>query len=130
MKTFSLVNHSSMIFFVVFSLLIILFFSWQLYRAKKFTKFKLFIDLEIKPQLVKQITAEFDELRSEVFPNSEIHIEASIAYWTVSRARILQAALEKEVISKDWLEETGNYRHCQHLFYIEKQYLLAPDRIR
>lgn len=115
---------------ILIAITLLTFMLWQLYRAKKFNKFKELIDIEITPQLLHQIEDELVTNRSKLFPNEECHIQASIAFWTQSRARIIQAALEREIISEKWLKDTGNYRNCQHLFYIEKQYLLAPDRVK
>lgn len=103
---------------------------WQLYRAKKFTHFKKLIDIEIKPKIIKYFNEALIAERSTLTPNTDVHIEASILFWTYSRARIVQAALEKEIMTEEWLRSTGNYRHCQHLFYIEKETLLATDRIK
>ncbi len=43
---------------------------------------------------------------------------------------MIQAALEQEIIDEAWLKNTGNYRNCQHLFFIEKEFLLPTDRIK
>jgi hypothetical protein len=37
--------------------------------------------------------------------------------------RILQAALQREIISTQWLKDTGNLRNSQHLFHVEQEYL-------
>ena len=116
--------------FAVIACAIIIFLLWQLYRAKQFTRFKQLIDKTIKPQLVAQITAELIENRSDLTPNTDCHIEAAIIFWTAAKGRILQAALEREIININWLKSTGNYKNCQHLFHIEQRYLLAPNRIR
>lgn len=117
-------------FFILFAVFVIFFMLWQLYRAKKFSLFKKQIDTELKPKLITFINEKLIRERSALTPNNECHVEASILFWTLSRARIVQAALESEIINEAWLRETGNYRHCQHLFYIERVFLLAADRIQ
>lgn len=104
--------------------------AWLLFKAKKFTQFKRDINQHIKPKLIQIIQDELNETRCELLPNSDCHIQAAIYFWTYSQARILQAALEREIITTQWLKETGNYRNCQHLFHIEKHTLLAEDRIQ
>lgn len=113
--------------FQLFAFILLSFFAWQLYRAKQFNQFKGYIQNELKPQLIAKIIAELNAERCEKFPNTQAHINASIYFWTLSSARILQAALEKELIDKDWLKATGNYRHCQHLFFIERNTLVPRN---
>jgi len=103
--------------------LLLLWMGWQIYRAKQFNRFKQFIRHDIKPQVVEHLKSNLVKNRNENFPNDECHIQASIDYWCVSTARMLQYALQYELVSEKWLKETGNYRHCQHLFHIEGQYL-------
>lgn len=96
---------------------------WQLIKAKQFNRFKVQIDKELKQKVRQAIIAELNENRSELFPNNECHQEATLLYWTQYKSRILHAALEKEIIDKQWLKETGNLRNAQHLFHIEQQFL-------
>lgn len=110
-------------FFVVIAVLIIAWLTWQLFRAKQFTQFKQLIETELKPQIADYLTNELIENRSDLFPNSDCHIQASIDYWCKYKVRILQFALEKEIITKQWLVETGNTRQCQHLFHVEQQFM-------
>jgi len=109
--------------FMVFAIAVILWMVWLLVKAKRFTKFKQQIEQEIKPKVIADILAELEESRSEVFPNNEVHQQATIYYWSQYKARILQAALQREIISQQWLKDTGNLRNSQHLFHIEQQYL-------
>jgi len=109
--------------FMVFAIAAILWMAWLLVKAKRFTKFKQQIEKEIKPKVIADILAELEESRSEVFPNNEVHQQATIYYWSQYKARILQAALQREIISQQWLKDTGNLRNSQHLFHIEQQYL-------
>lgn len=102
---------------------LLLWMVWQLYRAKQFTQFKQLIESELKPQIVEYLTNELIENRSEVFPNTDCHIQASINYWCRYKVRILQFALAKEIITQQWLVETGNTRNSQHLFHVERQFL-------
>lgn len=95
---------------------------WQLYRAKQFNAFKRYIQEELKPLVIKQLTSELIATRNDQFPNSDIHIEASCYYWGLYNIRILQWALNKEIITEEWLKKSGKYRHCQHLFHVEQSY--------
>lgn len=110
-------------FFVVVAVLSLLWLIWQLMRAKHFTKFKQHIEHELKPKVVDNILTELEQSRSEAFPNTKAHQEATILYWSQSKARILQAALAREIIDEAWLRETGNWRNSQHLFHIEQHLL-------
>jgi hypothetical protein len=101
----------------------IIWLCWQLYRAKQFNHFKKRIETEIKPQLVSHITQQLTDQRCDLFPNNDCHIEATLVYWTYSKARMLQKALIEEIIDEKWLKDTGNLRHCQHLFHIEQKFL-------
>jgi hypothetical protein len=107
----------------VFAITVIFWMAWLLVKAKRFTKFKQQIEDELKPKVIADILAELEETKSEIFPNNEIHQQATIYYWSQYKARILQAALQREIISKQWLKDTGNLRNSQHLFHIEQQYL-------
>ncbi|MGB0938292.1 MAG: hypothetical protein ACPGTQ_12595 [Colwellia sp.] len=95
---------------------------WQLWQAKRFNRFKAYIEKELKPKVIERIIEELDETRSEVFPNNEVHQKATIFYWCQYKSRLLEAALKRDIITQDWLKETGNLRNAQHLFYIEKQF--------
>ena len=109
--------------FTVFAGAILLWMAWLLVKAKRFTKFKQQIEQELKPKVVADIFAELSASRSELFPNNEIHQQATVYYWTQYKARILQAALQREIISQQWLKDTGNLRNSQHLFHIEQEHL-------
>jgi hypothetical protein len=100
-----------------------LWLCWQLIQAKKFTKFKLRIEQELKPQVIGKIIEDLNEQRSELFPNNDCHKEATILYWTQYKSRILKAALQQEIIDETWLKNTGNWRNSQHLFHIEQHLL-------
>jgi len=93
---------------------------WQLIKAKRFNHFKQYIDQELKEQVVTHVLAELEQTRSDMFPNNEHHTQATVFYWTQYKSRILHAALQQEIITEQWLKETGNFRNAQHLFYIEK----------
>lgn len=96
---------------------------WQLLRAKNFTRFKQTLEQEIKPKVIAHIIDELNETRSELFPNTQTHQEATIYFWCQYKSRILQAALEREIIDKQWLTATGNLRNSQHLFHVERHLL-------
>lgn len=102
---------------------IILWMLWQLHRARQFNHFKRFIQSELKPQVIAHLKQSLNEQRSDIFPNSEAHIAASQYYWSQYSSRILQAALHWELLKSDWIETSGNKRHCQHLFFIEQDKL-------
>lgn len=101
---------------------------WQLIKAKRFTRFKQKIEDELKEKVIASIIEELCDKRSEVFPNNDCHKEATILYWTQYKSRILQAALQREIITEQWLKDSGNLRNAQHLFYIEKEYLPYFDK--
>ena len=103
---------------------------WQLLRAKKLTAFKQYIQQELKTQVINHLKAQLTEQRCELLPNKACHIEASIYFWTLANVRILQYALENELLSKQWLTERGHKRHCQHLFHVEAEYALPDNRIK
>ncbi|MBU2894408.1 hypothetical protein KO495_13940 [Colwellia sp. D2M02] len=105
------------------ALLALLWLIWQLVKAKRFTRFKQLIDRELKSQVIDNIIAELEETRSDVYPNNACHQEATIAFWTQYKSRILHAALQREIIDQQWLKDSGNLRNAQHLFHVERQYL-------
>ncbi len=97
---------------------------WQLIKAKRFNRFKQKIEDELKDKVIASIIDELEESRCDVFPNNDCHKEASIFYWTQYKSRILHAALQREIITEQWLKDSGNLRNAQHLFYIEKHFIL------
>ena len=107
-------------FVIVIALLILCWFSWQLYRAKQFNRFKTMINDELKIKVIDGIKNYLTENRSEIFPNNECHQQATIAYWCAYPVRILQWALAHELIDEQWLKERGYYRFSQHLMHIQK----------
>jgi len=119
------------LFFIGNSVEIIVFFSlaslgwlmWQLMRAKQFNHFKLKIEQELKKKVIADIINELNDTRSNIYPNNESHEAATIFYWTQYKSRILHAALQREIITEQWLKDSGNLRNAQHLFYVEKMYL-------
>jgi hypothetical protein len=107
----------------IFAVAILLWMAWLLVKAKRFTKFKRRIEDELKPKVIADILIELEENRSELFPNNNVHQQATLYYWTQYKARILQAALQREIISQQWLKDTGNLRNSQHLFHVEQEHL-------
>lgn len=97
--------------------------AWQLYRAKQFNQFKRYITDDLRPQVLTKLADQLNEGRSDRFPNNDAHIEASKLYWSAYPSRVLQAALAWQVLPEDWVENSGNKRHCQHLFFIEQDKL-------
>lgn len=99
--------------------------SWQLYRAKQFNKFKQAINTELKPRVIAYLKQELVETRSELTPNTDAHIHASLYFWCQYPSRILQAAMRWQLLDEHWFEQTGYKRHCQHLFFIEQDKLAS-----
>ncbi len=95
---------------------------WQLIKAKKFNRFKQQIENELKDKVIANILEELEETRSDIFPNNDCHIQATIFYWTQYKSRILHAALQREIVTEQWLKDTGNLRNAQHLFYVESRF--------
>ena len=110
------------------ALLSLVWLSWQLVKAKKFTRFKQHIGSELKEQVIANIIEELTLTRSEQLPNNDCHQTATLLYWTQYKSRILHAALQREIIDQQWLIESGNMRNAQHLFFIERQYLPLPSQ--
>jgi len=96
---------------------------WQLIKAKRFTRFKQKIEEELKEKVIASIIEELRENSSETFPNNKCHQEATIYYWCQYKSRILHAALQREIITEQWLKDSGNIRNAQHLFFVENKYL-------
>lgn len=101
----------------------LLWLIWQLIRAKRFTRFKKKIEDELKDKVIASIIEDLNETRSAVFPNNEYHQTATLFYWCQYKSRILHAALQREIITEEWLKESGNLRNAQHLFHVERRYL-------
>jgi hypothetical protein len=107
----------------VLALALLAWLIWQLIKAKRFTRFKQKIEDELKEKVVASIIEELRDTRSEVFPNNDCHQAATIFYWCEYKSRILHAALQREIITEQWLKDSGNLRNAQHLFYVEHKYL-------
>ncbi len=97
---------------------------WQLIKAKRFNRFKQKIEDELKDKVIASIVDELEESRSDIFPNNDCHKAATVFYWTQYKSRILHAALQRDIITEQWLKDSGNLRNAQHLFYIEKHFIL------
>ncbi len=110
-------------FIVALALASLVWLFWQLIKAKRFTRFKQKIEDELKNKVIANIIEELTENCSDVYPNNDCHKEATIFYWTQYKSRILHAALQREIITQQWLKESGNLRNAQHLFFIEQQYM-------
>ncbi|MBL4909217.1 MAG: hypothetical protein JKX78_04200 [Alteromonadaceae bacterium] len=110
-------------FIVLPALALLIWLAWQLYRAKQFNKFKALLNSEVKAKVIAVIKEDLTNQRSEQFPNTQAHIDATIYYWTQYPIRILQAAIYYEIIDKQWLQTTNNVRNSQHLMHLERQYL-------
>ena len=119
-----------MVVIIIFAVIILLWLIWQLIKAKRFTRFKQLLKQEIKPKVIADIQIELADSRSELLPNNESHIEATLFFWSQYHVRILQAALMRDIINEDWLKKTGNWKNSQHLFFIERDKLgpVRPDK--
>ncbi len=112
-----------MLYIVFIALFSLLWLVWQLLKAKRFNRFKQQIEDELKNKVIQNIIDELNESRSELYPNNDNHQEATILFWTQYKSRILHTALQRGIIDKQWLKNSGNLRNAQHLFHIENQYL-------
>lgn len=113
--------------FATLAVVCLLWMIWQLYRAKQFNRFKQTLQIDIAPKVIDAIKTELEASQSEAFPNNESHVQATLFFWTQYPIRILQAAIERDIIDEKWLKETGNVRHSQHLMHIQQQYLLKRN---
>ena len=107
---------------VLFAVLFLIWIIWQYLNARQFNQFQRELLNEIKPQLVDAIKLELEENRSELTPNSDAHIEATIHFWTAHKVRILQGALKYEIFDETWLEKPQNKRNAQHLLHVEQAF--------
>jgi len=107
----------------ILALTVLAWLIWQLIKAKRFNRFKQKIEDELKDSVIASIVDELEESRSDTFPNNDCHKEASIFYWTQYKSRILHAALQRDIITEQWLKDSGNLRNAQHLFYVEKHFI-------
>tara|TARA_R110002050_G_scaffold285383_5_gene435032 strand:+ start:1664 stop:2032 length:369 start_codon:yes stop_codon:yes gene_type:complete len=96
---------------------------WQLIKAKRYTRFKQKIEEELKAKVIASIIEDLAENRSATYPNNNCHQEATIFYWCQYKSRILHAALQREIVTEQWLKDSGDLRNAQHLFYVEREYL-------
>lgn len=103
---------------------ILAWFAWQLFRAKQFNAFKVYLRQEVKPKLITAIEAELVATQNEFTPNNDSHRSATVYFWTQHSVRILQKALALDILSETQLKANKKWRFCQHLFFIEKQYLV------
>lgn len=108
---------------------ILIFLSWQLYQAKRIRHFKKWIDTNITSELIHQLTEQLSNNRSEQFPNNDIHIEASILFWTQYRARIIQKSIQLNITNKQAIINMGFHRQCQHILFIEQAFLLPEEML-
>ena len=111
----------------VLALLSLLWLIWQLVKAKKFTRFKKLIALELHTKVIASIKEELEQTRCENLPNNDCHQAATLIYWTQYKSRILHAALQRDIINQQWLVDTGNLRNAQHLWLMERQDLPVPQ---
>ncbi|PCI58290.1 MAG: hypothetical protein COB35_13880 [Gammaproteobacteria bacterium] len=110
-------------FIAIPAIALLIWLAWQLYRAKQFNKFKTLLNDKIKTDVIAAIQEDLATQRSEQFPNNQAHIDATVYYWTQYPIRILQAAINYEIVDKQWLLATNNVRNSQHLMHIQRQYL-------
>ena len=106
----------------VLALAVLAWLIWQLIKAKRFNRFKQQIEDELKEKVVANIIEELEQTRSDIYPNNDCHIQATTFYWTQYKSRILHAALQREIVTEQWLKDSGNLRNAQHLFYVESKF--------
>ena len=112
---------------IVIAIAILCFVSWQLYQAKKVSKFKQWLNDTIEPQLCLELTKRLTHQRSQLFPNTDEHIQASCIFWTQFHSRVIQKALQLDIVTKQSIIDAGFYRQCQHIMFVEQQYLLPEE---
>lgn len=113
--------------FIGSGLALIAWLAWQLVKAKQFTRFKLYLIKDIKPQVKQSIIEQLHDERSDVFPNNEEHQKATCYYWTQYPVRVLQWALAHNILTEQQLKQEKQWRNCQHLFYVEQAYLVKEQ---
>lgn len=107
---------------VVLAFALLIWMMWRLYQAKQYNKFIDWLNVEIKPLLLVKIAEELEENRSADFPNNECHQQAAMYFYQQYPVRIFEAAVEREIISKDWFLNKHNKRHASHLLFIQSLY--------
>ncbi|WOH37715.1 hypothetical protein RI844_00285 [Thalassotalea fonticola] len=120
-----------MIEIIVFLAFAFLFWMmWRLYQAKQYNKFIDWLNAEIKPQLLAKIAQELEENRSADFPNNECHQKAAQYFYQQYPVRIFEAAVAREIITKDWFVNKQNKRHASHLLFIQSLYRIHQNKTR
>lgn len=95
---------------------------WLLLKAKQYNKFLRMLIDDIKPQLVEAIKIDLIAKQSELTPNNQAHIDATIYYWTCHKVRIFQGAYQFGILDDDWLSTPQNKRNVQHLMHVEQAF--------
>lgn len=114
---------------IILACSLLIFLSWQLYQAKRITHFKQWIDKELTPELTTKLTECLQKSRCATFQNNDVHIQASIYFWTQYRARVIQKALQLNIINKQTIIDMKYHRQCQHMLFIENEYLLPEEML-
>lgn len=98
---------------------------WRLYQAKQYNRFIDWLNADIKPKLLEQLQVELIENRSEVTPNTDAHIQATLYYYQQYPIRIFEGALHREIILPIWLEKKQNKRFISHLLALQNQHRIS-----
>ncbi|QBY05340.1 hypothetical protein E2K93_13570 [Thalassotalea sp. HSM 43] len=108
------------------ALALLVWMSWRLVQAKRYNRFIDWLMTDIKPQLLSHVQQELVEQRCQQYPNNDCHIEASCHYYGQYPVRVLEAALQRDIITSDWIQQRQNKRHLQHLLFIQAAYRITP----
>ncbi|WP_371186214.1 hypothetical protein [Thalassotalea maritima] len=109
----------------VLAVLLLIWMSWRLVQAKRYNRFIDWLMGDIKPQLLAVIKQELIDSRSPDLPNNDCHIDACCYYYGQYPVRVLEAALQRSIISEDWLNNRENKRHMQHLLFVQAAYRIS-----
>ena len=91
---------------------------FQLVRARRFNTFKDWLNNDIAPLAIEKHLASLPPEQQ-----TDAHLEATKMYWSAYSVRVLQLALHYEILNQESLHKAGKWRFCQHLFFIQQQYL-------
>ncbi|TKB45113.1 hypothetical protein [Thalassotalea mangrovi] len=107
---------------VILALIIISFMVWRLIQARQYNRFVDWLNADIKPQLLDAIEQELIESRCDLTPNGDCHIQATRIFYGAYPIRIFEAALAREIIPVQWLNNRKHKRFAAHLLAAQGQY--------
>lgn len=103
---------------------ILIWMTWRLYQAKQYNRFIDWLNGEIKTELIANIESELIANRCAKTPNQQEHIEAALWYYQQYPVRIFEAAIQREIIPGNWLDNKANKRHAAHLLFTQANFRL------